>query len=60
MEFEIYMPCEPDWICDSLLVLFAALLVLGLLGFSYILYKEYRRLHRITKRKQRRDISRKR
>ncbi|WP_394125398.1 hypothetical protein [Vibrio hepatarius] len=59
MEFEIYMPCEPAWICDSFLVLFSVLFALGLAGFIYILYKEYRRIHRVKKRKARRDASRK-
>ncbi|EEX92244.1 hypothetical protein VIOR3934_03889 [Vibrio orientalis CIP 102891 = ATCC 33934] len=59
MEFEIYMPCEPAWICDSFLALFSVLLVMGLVAFIYILYKEYRRIHRVKKRKARRDASRK-
>lgn len=46
MEFEIYMPCEPVWICDSFLALFTVLGLLGLVGFIYILYKEHRRIHR--------------
>jgi uncharacterized membrane protein YcjF (UPF0283 family) len=59
MEFEIYMPCEPAWICDSFLALFAALLAMGLVGFIYILYKEHRRINRVKKRKAQRDASRK-
>jgi uncharacterized membrane protein YcjF (UPF0283 family) len=59
MEFEIYMPCEPAWICDSFLALFAVLLAMGLVGFIYILYKEYRRINRVKKRKAQRDASRK-
>lgn len=59
MEFEIYMPCEPAWICDSFLALFAVLLVIGLAGFIYILYKEYRRIHRFKRRKAQRDASHK-
>jgi len=59
MEFEIYMPCEPAWICDSFLVLFAVLLAMGLVGFIYLLYKEHRRINRVRKRKAQRDASRK-
>ncbi|KOO13126.1 hypothetical protein AKJ18_20375 [Vibrio xuii] len=59
MEFEIYMPCEPAWICDSFLALFAVLLAMGLVGFIYILYKEHRRINRVKKRKAQRDASRK-
>lgn len=49
MEFEIYMPCEPTWVCDSFLILFAVLLVLGLIGFIYILYREYRKMNKSSK-----------
>jgi len=59
MEFEIYMPCEPAWICDSFLALFAVLLAMGLVGFIYLLYKEHRRINRVRKRKAQRDASRK-
>lgn len=59
MEFEIYMPCEPAWICDSFLALFAVLLAMGLVAFIYILYKEHRRINRVRKRKAQRDASRK-
>ncbi|TFH90646.1 hypothetical protein [Vibrio ouci] len=59
MEFEIYMPCEPAWICDSFLVLFSVLLAMGLVGFIYILYKEHRRINRVRKRKAQRGASRK-
>lgn len=55
MEFEIYMPCEPEWICDSFLLLFAVLFVLGLSGFIYILYKEYRKIQRASRVKRRRQ-----
>jgi hypothetical protein len=44
MEFEIYMPCEPKWICDSFLVLFGVLFLLGLIGFVYVLYREHRKI----------------
>ena len=33
MDVEIYMPCEPEWFCDGLLILFAFLFIVGLLGF---------------------------
>jgi uncharacterized membrane protein YcjF (UPF0283 family) len=59
MEFEIYMPCEPAWICDSFLALFSVLLAMGLVAFIYILYKEHRRINRVRKRKAQRDASRK-
>lgn len=46
MEFEIYMPCEPSWICDSFLALFAMLLLWGLGYFVLILYREYKKIHK--------------
>ncbi len=49
MDFEIYMPCEPQWICDSFLALFGVLLLLGLIGFVYILYREHQRITRESK-----------
>ncbi|UPQ86847.1 hypothetical protein [Vibrio sinaloensis] len=55
MEFEIYMPCEPEWICHSFLWLFAVLLLLGLGGFIYILYREYQRIQRVSRVKRRRN-----
>ncbi|KLN65791.1 MULTISPECIES: hypothetical protein [Vibrio] len=56
MEFEIYMPCEPAWICDSFLLLFTVLLAMGLIGFIYILYKEYRKIQRASRVRRRRNI----
>ncbi|MDA0118733.1 hypothetical protein OH455_11695 [Vibrio sp. T11.5] len=56
MEFEIYMPCEPDWLCDSLLVFFALLFASGLLGFIYIVYKEYLKIQRASRVRHRRKI----
>jgi len=55
MEFEIYMPCEPAWICDSFLLLFALLFIIGLCGFIYILYKEYLKIQRASRVRRRRQ-----
>lgn len=57
MEFEIYMPCEPEWICHSFLWLFAVLLLLGIGGFIYILYREYQRIQRASRVKRRRNTN---
>lgn len=54
MEFEIYMPCEPIWICESFLILFAVLFVLGIAAFIYILYKEYLKIQRVSRVRMRR------
>ncbi|MGD8109420.1 hypothetical protein ACQEXU_06360 [Vibrio sp. TRT 21S02] len=55
MEFEIYMPCEPAWICDSFLFLFAGLFILGLIGFIRILFLEYRKIQRAQRVRKRRQ-----
>ncbi|EGA70458.1 hypothetical protein VISI1226_00295 [Vibrio sinaloensis DSM 21326] len=54
MEFEIYMPCEPEWICTSFLWLFAMLFLLGLIGFILILYREYQKIQRASRVRKRR------
>ncbi len=56
MEFEIYMPCQPEWFCTSFLWLFAGLLLIGLAAFVRILIAEYRNIHRAAKVKRRRRM----
>ncbi|WP_391089955.1 hypothetical protein [Vibrio sp. NH-UV-68] len=58
MEIEIYMPCEPVWLCDSFLSLFAVLLIIGLVGFIYILYREYKKIQRASCVRRRRQTPR--
>ena len=55
MEFEIYMPCEPKWLCDTLLVLFALLFLIGLVGFIFIVRNEYLKIQRASRVKKRRN-----
>ncbi|NOI58831.1 hypothetical protein [Vibrio coralliilyticus] len=56
MEIEIYMPCEPEWVCDSLLILFALLFVSGLIGFIYIVYREYVKIQRASRVRERHKL----
>ncbi len=56
MEFEIYMPCEPEWICTSFLWLFAMMFLLGLVGFICILYREYQKIQRASRVRKQRKI----
>ncbi|MGY3687264.1 hypothetical protein ACXAAV_11375 [Vibrio coralliilyticus] len=56
MEIEIYMPCEPEWVCDSLLLLFALLFVSGLIGFIYIVYREYVKIQRASRVREHRKL----
>ncbi|MCG9679072.1 hypothetical protein [Vibrio sp. Isolate24] len=55
MDIEIYMPCEPEWFCDGLLILFAFLFIVGLLGFVFIVYREYLKIQRASRIKRRRS-----
>jgi len=53
MDIEIYLPCEPDVICEGLEVIFASLFVVGILGFIVILYRENKRMNKpLVKRKR--------
>lgn len=56
MEFEIYMPCQPDWLCQPFGYLFALLFLVGLGFFIRILYREYKKLQRSQKVKRLRRI----
>ncbi len=55
MNIEIYLPCEPQWLCDFLLDLFALLFVAGVFMFIIILYREFQRSHtkHLTRKKKR-------
>ncbi|MYM58422.1 hypothetical protein GTG28_04230 [Vibrio sp. OCN044] len=55
MEFEIYMPCEPKWLCDTLLALFALLFLIGLVSFVFVVRNEYRKIQRASRVKKRRN-----
>ncbi|RSD29504.1 hypothetical protein [Vibrio pectenicida] len=54
MEIEIYLPCDPEWFCDALLVLFAALFLMGLIGFAFIVRNEYLKIQRSSQVRKRR------
>ncbi|CAM3673190.1 hypothetical protein VA7868_01321 [Vibrio aerogenes CECT 7868] len=62
MEFEIYLPCEPDWVCGPLLFFFGVLFSVGIIAFIWMIYKEYRRIQRkqkILKRRRQHYTTRK-
>ena len=64
MDFEFYLPCQPDWLCESFLVIFSILIIIGLAAFTRIIYREYLNIKRkntvrklrSTKRKDRYKI----
>ncbi|EPJ1367283.1 hypothetical protein ACTEZJ_001157 [Vibrio fluvialis] len=49
MDFEIYTPCQPDWLCVPFLSVFSVILLIGLVLFIRILYREYQKIQRSTK-----------
>ncbi|EGR1891422.1 hypothetical protein D3O61_07240 [Vibrio vulnificus] len=59
MDFEIYLPCQPDWLCESFLSVFTILLVIGLVAFIRIIYREYLTIKRKTKVRKLRNTHRK-
>lgn len=46
---EIYMPCEPHWFCEILLVCFSILAIAGIAMFIRIVYLEYKKLYHKNK-----------
>ncbi|WP_333014151.1 hypothetical protein [Vibrio vulnificus] len=59
MDFEIYLPCQPDWLCESFLSVFTILLMIGLVAFIRIIYREYLTIKRKTKVRKLRNTHRK-
>ncbi|ELE7614370.1 hypothetical protein RB978_003214 [Vibrio vulnificus] len=59
MDFEIYLPCQPDWLCESFLSVFTILLIIGLVAFIRIIYREYLTTKRKTKVRKLRNTHRK-
>ncbi|HFQ5226338.1 TPA: hypothetical protein ACGVAQ_001530 [Vibrio vulnificus] len=59
MDFEIYLPCQPDWLCESFLSVFTILLIIGLIAFIRIIYREYLTIKRKTKVRKLRNTHRK-
>ncbi|MBF9000186.1 hypothetical protein [Vibrio nitrifigilis] len=49
MDFPLYVPCQPDWLCVPFLSVFSVLLLVGLILFIRLLYREYKKAHRVLK-----------
>lgn len=59
MDFEIYLPCEPQWLCHPLLYVIGILFLIGLVRFIMYIVKENRRIKthsRIVKRRLKRRM----
>ncbi|NIY94590.1 hypothetical protein [Vibrio diazotrophicus] len=44
-----FQPCQPDWLCKPFLSVFSLLLLVGLVLFIRIVYREYQKIQRATK-----------
>ncbi|MGY2574074.1 hypothetical protein [Vibrio sp. C8] len=49
MDFVFFQPCQPDWLCKPFLSVFSLLLLVGLVLFIRIVYREYQKIQRATK-----------
>ncbi|MGF1740602.1 hypothetical protein L4C34_05905 [Vibrio profundum] len=45
MQIEIYMPCEPQWFCEILLVCFSIAAIVGIAMLIRIVYLEHKKLN---------------
>ncbi|MCW8332541.1 hypothetical protein [Vibrio paucivorans] len=59
MEFEIYLPCNPEWVCDILLYGFAGVFGLVILVVVAYIIREYRVIHRVRVVRRRKRTRRK-
>ncbi|WP_165311180.1 hypothetical protein [Vibrio ziniensis] len=49
MDIVFFQPCQPDWICKPFLSVFSLLLIVGLVLFIRIVYREYLKIKRVKK-----------
>ncbi len=49
MDFEWYLPCQPDWLCEPFFVSFSTLVLIGILLFIRLIYREYKRIDHAKK-----------
>ena len=45
----LYAPCQPHWLCVPFMGIFALLLLIGLVFFIRIIYREYLKIQRAQK-----------
>lgn len=45
----LYAPCQPHWLCVPFMSIFAVLLLIGLVFFIRIIYREYLKIQRAQK-----------
>ncbi len=44
MDFEVFLPCQPEWLCDPLLFILGVLFLIGLGRFIFFIIKENRKI----------------
>lgn len=44
MEIEIYMPCNPDWLCNTIGAIYIIGAIVGAIAFILLLRREYKNL----------------
>lgn len=49
MDIVFFQPCQPDWICKPFLSIFSVLLIVGLVLFVRIVYRESLKIRRASK-----------
>ncbi|MDP2574620.1 hypothetical protein Q8W40_20675 [Vibrio penaeicida] len=58
MPIEIYLPCDPEWLCQTILTVFGIVFVIGLIRFAFILKNEYSSMQNTSKPKPNKKKSR--
>lgn len=44
MDFEVFLPCQPEWLCHPLLTIIGILLLIGVVLFIFDIVKENRKI----------------
>ncbi|MGC9422489.1 MULTISPECIES: hypothetical protein [unclassified Vibrio] len=56
MDFDFYLPCQPEWLCKPFIAIFSLLLLIGLALFIRIGYREYLKIQRAKSVKRQRRV----
>ncbi len=56
MDVVFFQPCQPDWICKPFLSVFSVLLIIGLVLFIRIVYRESLKIRRAKKVRRLRSV----
>lgn len=56
MDFDFFLPCQPEWLCKPFMSVFSLLLLIGLVLFVRMGYREYLKIQRAKNIKRRRRI----